>query len=259
MKLKGKVAVVTGAGRGIGRAIAVEMAREGASVAILSRTTAELRETEKNIRSMGAEVVRLAADVSKRSDVEKMATKTMSALGRIDILVNNAAIIGAVKPLHAVSEREWDAAIDINLKGVYLSARAVIPWMIKRGSGKIINLTSGLGEMVMSPFGLYSIGKAGVLHLTRIMAEELRQHNIQVNGLDPGVTDTRMHEEIRAMGPEVLGEDVYREFLELKQSGSLKPPERIARLAVFLASEESDAISGANGTETFYRRLGYSG
>lgn len=119
----------------------------------------------------------------------------------------------------------------------------------------IINVTSGLGEMVMPLFGAYSITKAGLIHLTKIMAEELKEYNIRVNGLDPGVMDTRMQEYLRGLGPEILGEKAYRDFLAMKQMGRLKPPEKAARLALFLASEESDSINGEIGTETFYKKL----
>jgi NAD(P)-dependent dehydrogenase (short-subunit alcohol dehydrogenase family) len=256
MRLKGKTAVITGGGRGLGRASAIAMAREGAFVVILSRTGAELRETEKAI---GGNALPIKADVSKPGDIEKAVERALSASGRIDILMNNAAVIGPVKPLHVVDKAEWDEVFGINLRGVYLFSQAVIPRMMKGGAGKIINVTSGLGEMVMSPLGAYSITKGAVNHLTRIMAEELKGRNIQVNCLDPGVMDTRMQEEIRALGPEVLGRGIHKEFMDLKEQGYLDPPEKAAELAVFLASEDSDSMTGKNGTEDYYAQLGYQG
>jgi 3-oxoacyl-[acyl-carrier protein] reductase len=106
-------------------------------------------------------------------------------------------------------------------------------------------------------FGAYSVTKAGLIHLTKIMSEELECYNIQVNGLDPGVMDTRMQEEIRNLGPEILGDEMFHEFTSMKERGILKPPEKVAKLVVFLASGESDSITGENGTENFYTRLGY--
>jgi len=257
MKLKGNVAIVTGAGRGLGRASAMEMAKEGASLVILSRTSPEIEATSRMIAKVGGEVLSLKADISRTTDVEEAVDKAQSRFGKIDILMNNAAVIGPVRPLHEVEEGDWNICMDINLKGYFLFSKAVIPHMIHQKKGKIINVTSGLGAMAMPLFGGYSIAKAGVIHLTKILAEELKDHNIQVNGLDPGVMDTKLQEKLRNLGPEVLGTDIYAEFSGFKERGLLKPPERIARLAVFLASEASSSITGENGTETHYKRLGY--
>lgn len=256
MRLEGKTAVITGGGRGLGRASAIAMAREGAFVVILSRTGAELRETKKAI---GGNAISIKADVSRPGDIGRVVERALSASSRIDILMNNAAVIGPVKPLHMVEKAEWDEVFGINLRGLYLFSQAVIPHMIKGGAGKIINVTSGLGEMVMSPFGAYSVTKGGVNHLTRIMAGELKGHNIQVNCLDPGVMDTRMQEEIRDLGPGVLGREIYREFMDLKEQGYLDPTDRAAELAVFLASGESDSITGMIGTGEQYLQFGYKG
>jgi len=257
VKLDGKVAIITGSGRGLGRASAIAMAREGASLVILSRTPSELRETAGKITGLGGKVLSLRADVSKPKDVEKVVHQALSRFKRIDILMNNAAIIGPLKSTFKIKEREWNKTLDINLKGVYLFSRAVIPHMIKQRRGKIINVISGLGEMIMPPFGAYSVAKAGLIHLTRFMAEELKDYDIQVHGLDPGIMDTRMQEEIRASGPEVLGMELYKQVLGWKKRGELKPPEKVARLAVFLASAASDSFTGENGTETYYRKWGY--
>jgi NAD(P)-dependent dehydrogenase (short-subunit alcohol dehydrogenase family) len=254
MKLRGKVAIITGSGRGLGRASAVAMAGEGASVVIMSRTASELRDAA---RAIGKNVVRIKADVSRPADIVRVVDRALSAFGRIDILMNNAAVLGPVRPLHEVRRKEWQEAIAINLHGVFLFSRAVIPTMASLGGGKIINVTSGLGEMVMPPLGVYSVAKGGVIHMTRIMAEELKPHNIQVNGLDPGVMDTAMQEEIRALGPGVLGPEVHERFLGMKRDGRLASPEKAARLALFLASAESDMVTGANGTESTYRGLGF--
>jgi 3-oxoacyl-[acyl-carrier protein] reductase len=259
MKLKDKVAIITGAGRGLGRASAIEMAKEDASVAIISRTLSELTETANKIKAFGGNVLSIKADVSKGKDILKIVDKTISAFGKINILMNNAAIIGPIAPMFKVEDETWKATLDIILKGPFMLSKATISHMIKDGGGKIINVTSGLGVMAMPLFGAYSISKAGLIHLTRIMAEELSDYNIQVNGLDPGVMDTRMQEEVRAMGPEILGKDIYDEFLSMKLRGQLKPPEKVAKLALFLASDESNNIMGENGTESYYKRFGYHG
>jgi NAD(P)-dependent dehydrogenase (short-subunit alcohol dehydrogenase family) len=257
MGLKGKVAIVTGAGRGLGKASSIEMAKEGASLVILSRTPSELRETAKAIKSLGGNVISIKADVSEPKDIDKVVDRTIEQFGKIDILMNNAGIVGPVSPIFMVDEEDWNEVMNINLRGPYLFSKAVAPYMLKQGRGKIINVTSGLGEIVMPFFGAYSVAKAGLIHLTKIMSEELECYNIQVNGLDPGVMDTRMQEEIRNLGPEILGDEICHEFMSMKERGVLKPPEKVAKLAVFLASGESDSITGENGTENFYTRLGY--
>ena len=259
MKLKGKVSLITGASRGLGRASAVEMAREGAHLVILSRTAPDIEATSRMVEEVGGEVLSLQGDISRSKDVEEAVDKAQSHFGKIDILMNNAAVIGPVKPLYEVDEQDWDICMDINVKGSFLFSKAVIPHMIRRKRGKIINVTSGLGVIAMPRFGGYSIAKAGVIHLTKILAEELKPHNIQVNGLDPGVMDTKMQEDLRNLGPDVLGDAIYAEFSGYKDKGILKPPERVAKLAVFLASEESDSITGENGTEKHYMQLGYKG
>ena len=257
MRLKGKVAIITGAGRGLGKASSLKMAKEGASLVILSRTPAELRETARAIGALGADVISVKADVSNPKDIEKVVDKTIEHFGKIDILMNNAAIIGPVSPLFMIDQKEWDETMNINLRGPYLFSKAVIPYMIKQNRGKIINVTSGLGEIVMPPFTAYSVTKAGLIHLTKIMAEELEYHKIQVNGLDPGVMDTKMQEEIRNLGPEILGDEIHHEFVSLKERAVLRTPEKAARLAVFLASKESESVTGENGTGKYYKRFGY--
>ncbi|TNF48975.1 SDR family oxidoreductase [bacterium] len=257
MKLRDKVAIITGAGRGLGRSSALAMAREGASVVILSRTPSELAETAGVIESEGGNVLALRADVSVASDIEAVVDETISVLGRIDILMNNAAEIGPVQLLTEIDQEEWSIVMDINLKGVYLCCQAVVPHMSRQKGGKIINITSGLAEIVMPPLGAYSVSKAGVNHLTRIMAEELRAYNIQVNALDPGIMDTSMQEELRDMGPEILGEALFNQFQTFKEEGHLRSPDDIAKLAVFLASDSSDEITGEIGSELDFMGYGY--
>jgi 3-oxoacyl-[acyl-carrier protein] reductase len=259
MKLKGRVAIVTGAGRGLGRASAMAMAKEGALVVIMSRTLSEIRETERLIKAGGGKVIALKGDVSKGKDVHKVVERALSIFDRIDILMNNAAIVGPVKPIYEIKENEWNKVLGINLKGALLFSRAVIPSMAQQRKGKIINVTSGLGEMTMPLFGAYSVAKAGLIHFTKSLSEEVKNYNIQVNGMDPGVMDTRMQDEVRNLGPGILGAEIYGEFVEMKKRGLLMPPEKIASLAVFLASRESNHITGENGTEAYYMRFGYKG
>jgi len=257
MKLKGAVAIVTGAGRGFGRATAIEFAREGACVAIISRSKNELERTADTIRAENGTVLCFPGDVSSVHDIRALARETTRRLGPVDILMNNAAIAGPIGPVSGIPVREWDKTLRINLTGAMLCARAVIPQMVRRKKGKIIHVTSGLGESAVPCLAAYSVAKAGLIHLTRILAEELKNHNIQVNGLDPGEMDTPMQDGMRSLGPEILGEALFDRFSSMKEEGMLRRPEDVARLAVFLASRESDSLHGENGTEAHYRRFGY--
>jgi len=257
MDLKGKVALITGAGRGLGRATAVAMAKEGATVAILSRTKSELTETAILVEKEGGKALILPVDISDEKAVRKAVEKTVSDLGVIHILFNCAATIGPAAPLHEVDPDDWDHTMAINLNGVRQICQEAIPHMIKAGGGRIINVTSGLARIVMPLFGAYSVSKAGVNHMTRIMAEELRGFDIQVNGLDPGVMDTRMQEEIRGLGPDILGKPLHDQFVSFKEGGHLTPPEEVAQLAVFLASDHSVGITGEIGGAADFRDFGY--
>lgn len=259
MKLKGKVAIVTGAGRGLGRAAAVAMAQEGADLVIISRTPRDLEETAAIIIGGGGTVVILEGDLARPEDVKRTVVTALESFGGIDILMNNAAIITPMKPCHEITGDEWRYALDVDLLAPILLSREVIPAMIGQGGGKIINVTSGLAEIVLSPFAVYSVAKAGLNHLTRIMAFELKRHNIQVNGLDPGLMDTGMQETIRNAGAATLGANVHRRFVDYREQGLLEPPERLARLALFLASPESDNVTGEIGGAAAFARFGYRG
>jgi NAD(P)-dependent dehydrogenase (short-subunit alcohol dehydrogenase family) len=258
MKLKGKVAIVTGAGRGLGRASAIAMAGEGADLVIVSRDPRELEGTAAAIMEKGGTVVTLEADLARHEDIERTIVTAVETFDGIDILMNNAAAIGPFKPCHEVPAEEWEYTLAVGLHAPFLLSRGAVPHMIRRGGGKIINVTSGLGEMVLSPFGAYSVTKAGLNHLTRFMAAELKGHNIQVNGLDPGVMDTRMQEKIRGAGAAVLGAELHRRFVNYQRDGLLAPPELVARLALFLASPESDGITGEIGGRKEFAFFGYN-
>lgn len=254
-ELEGKVALITGAGRGLGRASAVAMAGEGASVAILCRNSEELMETSTLINN--PDVLAIEADVSVEADVLKAVQQTAGRFGSIDILMNNAAIVGPVEHLCEVQASSWDKTFAINLKGALMFSKAALPYLKNSDRGKIINVTSGLGEKARSPLGVYSLTKGALMQMTRVLADELSRFDIDVNGLDPGLMDTLMQEEMRALGPDVLGKELYGEFMDIHESGYLSHPAEVARLAVFLASPHSDGVSGVVGSETDFRPYGF--
>ncbi|HNY66543.1 MAG TPA: SDR family oxidoreductase [Deltaproteobacteria bacterium] len=258
MVLNGKAAIVTGAGRGLGRAISKAFAREGVHVMMMSLDEHELKEARQEVAGLAqGEVISYTGNVAREPDVAQTVAMTVERFGRLDILVNNAGIVGPPRLLEDTDLTSWNITLGINLTGYFLFTRAVLPHMVRQGSGKIINIVSGLGEMPFPRFCAYSVSKAGGIQLTRSVSSEMEPYGIQVNAIDPGVMDTSMHETIRAMGPEVLGEEIYAQFMEFRDTNVLKSPDDVAPLAVFLASPASDHLTGRIGTLNHYRGLGF--
>lgn len=187
--LAGQVALVTGASRGIGLAIAAKLGAMGAQVALSARNAERLADAEAELRQAGCKTFAVAADVARAADIEAMVRRTNEALGEIDILVNNAGM-GIFRPVCETSEEEWDTMMDTNLKGVFLCTRAVAPQMIRRGSGQIINISSLAGKNVAPSGGVYYASKWGLQGLTGCLAEELRAHGIRVSAVCPGSVAT---------------------------------------------------------------------
>jgi NAD(P)-dependent dehydrogenase (short-subunit alcohol dehydrogenase family) len=258
MSLKNKTAIITGAGRGLGKSIATAFAREGANVMMMSLDEGELKNAVKDIEPVGSgKIITHAGDVSNENDVSETVEKTLAYFQGIDILVNNAGIIGPPRFLEDTDVTNWNVTIGVNLGGFFLFTRAVLPHMVEKRRGKIINIVSGLGEMPFPRFCAYSVSKAGGIQLTRSIASEMGPYGIQVNAIDPGVMDTDMQETIRRLGSDVLGKDVYRQFKEYRESNLLKSPDDVAPLAVFLASGASDHITGQIGSMRFYQKMGW--
>jgi 3-oxoacyl-[acyl-carrier protein] reductase len=242
MKLRDKVAIVTGAGRGIGRAIAIAFGREGANVVAASRTLSEVSDTAKEIEALGRQCLPLRADILSRDDVEDMVRKTLEMFGRIDILVNNAGMLGPIGPLHENNIDEWIKTVHVNLIGTFLCCRAVLPVMIRQGRGKIINLSGGGAAYPKPNFSAYACSKAAVVRLTETLAEEVKDYNIQVNAIAPGAIKTRMVEQIVEAG-EAAGETALADARRVLEDGGAGF-EPVTSLAVFLASDESDGLTG---------------
>lgn len=227
MGLGGKAALVTGGGRGLGRAMAMALAREGAAVAVAARTGDEVAETAWLIEEQGGRAVALTVDVRDSAQVAAMVVRAGEALGPLHILINSAGI-GLRAPVHETSEEQWDAVVDTLLKGTFLSCRAVLPHMFELGGGNIINIGAPLDKITAPGFAAYYAAKCGVDGLTKIMAKDLRRFGINVNAVHPGgFADTRM---VRQTVPEV-------------RSGLLAPAE-IAAAAVALAALPPRAQTG---------------
>jgi len=239
--LEKTVAIVTGGSTGIGRSIALEFAKEGASVVICGRRKTNLEKVAEEINALGKRSLAVATDVSVKSQVQGMVKQTVDSFGSIDILVNNAGIIHAA-PLVEVTETEWDEVIDINLKGVFLCMQAVAPYMMKQKHGKIINISSICGRGgALNDGAPYCASKAGVILLTQVAAWELGQYNINVNNIAPGLVLTPMAGQGKTKEEFAQFHEERKKVTVLHRVGH---PEAIARTTVFLASEDSSFISG---------------
>jgi 3-oxoacyl-[acyl-carrier protein] reductase len=236
MKLEGKIALVTGASRGIGREIALELAREGASVAVnYAGSEARALELVDEIKSLGTDAIAIQADVSNSDSVSEMVKQTIEQFGKLDILVNNAGITKD-NLLMRMKESEWDDVININLKGVFLCTKAVTRQMMKQRSGRIINISSVVGVSGNPGQANYVAAKSGVIGLTKTSAIELSSRGITVNAIAPGFITTDMTDK--------LNEEVKGEMLKQIPLARFGEPKDIARAAVFLASDDSNYITG---------------
>jgi NAD(P)-dependent dehydrogenase (short-subunit alcohol dehydrogenase family) len=236
--LAGKVVVVTGGTAGIGKAMALGFAQAGADVAYCSRSGEGLEDVAREIEGLGARALPVRADVSQKSEVDSMVARAVEQFGRIDILVNNAAI--AVKGQTLDTEEDvWDRVIDTNLKGCYLCCSAAGRVMVKRKQGSIVNIASTMAFRALANRTAYSVSKAGVIMLTRVMARELGEHNIRVNAIAPGTVRTRMNESW-------LGDpDATAAALANIPLGRIAEPEDLVGAALFLASDNARWITGS--------------
>jgi NAD(P)-dependent dehydrogenase (short-subunit alcohol dehydrogenase family) len=237
--LADKVAIITGAGRGIGKTVALAFADRGAHIVSVDLDLPSARATADEVRAKGRRALAVPADVSKWSDVEKMAEAAGREFGGIDILVNNAAIADIrPKPFVEVTEAEWDKILSVNLKGLFLCCKAVFPYLKARGKGKIVNISSGTHFLGAPGLIHYASSKGGVIGFTRTLSRELGEYQINVNSVAPGFTITEGVSALLAT-PGVAQMTVARRSIKRRQM-----PEDLIGAIVFLSSEESDFITG---------------
>lgn len=219
MKLKDKVALITGGGRGIGKAIALAYAREGAKLALCARTAAELEQTVNKIRALEVEAEGWTCDVAIEGQVKDFVANAQKKFGRIDVLVNNAGVMTRPAPITEIDVKKWDYTIAVNLRGPFLVTQAVVPIMMKQKAGSIINVSSMIGRGAYANFIAYATSKWGLEGFTQTLAAEARSSNIRVNSVEPGYVATKL----------------------TGYSGST--PESVTDVFVFLASDESNGIT----------------
>lgn len=239
--LTNKVAIVTGARRGIGRGIALMMAKAGAKVVVSDLNLEECQKVVEEIKKIGSDGLAVKCDVTNEKEVEEMVLKTVEKFGKVDILVNNAGI-APFKPFLEITEEDWDKVLAVNLKGYYLCAQAAAKEMIKNGWGRIINIASvAMGQVGFGFPNLthYCASKGGIVAFTEALALELTPKGINVNAISPGVIDTEMAK------PVTENPEMRETILSRIPKGRVGRPEDIAAAVVFLASEEADYITGA--------------
>jgi NAD(P)-dependent dehydrogenase (short-subunit alcohol dehydrogenase family) len=229
MRLHGTVAIVTGGGRGIGRSLCLALAGEGARVVAAARTRAEIDAVVREIKGAGGVGLAVPVDIAEEEDVSALVTRTLAEYGRIDTLVNNAAINHAPRPVVDMDTATWDGVMGVNLRGAFLCSRAVLREMIRQRSGKIINIASIGARRGEGGRSAYRVSKAGMLSLTECLSDEVKAFGVNVNAICPGAVDTPM----------------LRDTFGRREGVVAMPPDDIAAVAVFLASAESRALHGA--------------
>ncbi|MDW7731086.1 MAG: SDR family oxidoreductase [Methanolobus sp.] len=213
MKLENHIALVTGGGRGIGRATCLALAKEGADIITIARTQSEINEVRKIVESMGRRSLAIRTDIRNESDVSDMVSKSIEHFGTIDILVNNAGV-GVRKPLIETSMEEFDAVMDVNVRGLFMCTKYVLPHMLRQGRGKVINISSGAGKTGIEELSVYSASKFAVIGLTESLAREMTGR-VGVYAVCPGGVDTQMRRSLYHDRPSLKPEDVAGRIMEL--------------------------------------------
>lgn len=243
MLLKNKVAIITGAGGGIGSAIAKTFAREGCNLVLIDHAKVALDRLSKELEKYDCEFLLETCDLRNKKEIEDAVDKAFKKFSKIDILVNAAGVQGPLGPFINNNADKWTETISVNLNGTMLFIKAVLPIMIEQGFGKIINFSGGGAFNPRPNFSAYAVSKAAVVRLTETLAEELKENNIQVNAIAPGAVNTEMLEKALEAGPEAVGNKFYEKAKKQKEEGG-DSPQLAADLILFLCSEKSYNLSG---------------
>jgi len=240
-ELRNQVTIVTGAGRGLGRAISVALAQAGAAVGVVARSEAQIAETAGAVKQAGGEPLAVIADVSDSAAVERAVRQVEGALGPVDLLVNNAATPGPLGPMWEADADDWWHSFEVNLRGPFLCSRAVLPAMIARRRGRIINLATSAATVAVAHMGAYVIAKTALIRFTENLAAELVNSGVSVFAIDPGTVRTAMSQHLLESE---AGKKWLPWFRKLFDQGRDVPPEKAAELVVHLASGRADALAG---------------
>ena len=240
----GRVALVTGAGRGIGAATARLLASEGAAVALAARTEEEIISVAKEITSRDGTAIPVRVDVADGASVSSCFETVRAELGDVTILVNNAGTPGVPLPVAATEPESWRRAFDVNVTGAFLCAREALPGMAAANWGRIVNVSSAAARHPVAGMAAYGASKAALDQLTRVLALEGEPYGISVVGVYPGVIDTRMQEESRSFGQDLIGKQLHRMFQGYKDYEMLRPPEEPAELISYLCTPAAKRLSG---------------
>ncbi len=242
-RLEGCVALITGAGRGIGEAVAIEFARQGANLFLNSRTESQLLAVARRCRELGSTCETVKADISRPLQARRLADLCRTRFGRVDVLVNAAAVIGSIGPFVETRPMDWESTIRTNLIGTVNSCRGALRWMMPLGSGTIVNFSGGGATSPLPNLSAYAVSKAAVVRFTETLAEEVRDCGIRVYAVAPGLVDTSIHDEVLEAGE--------RAGPQFKRSSDLRdgvidgtPPRAVARLIAFLAADQPVALTG---------------
>jgi NAD(P)-dependent dehydrogenase (short-subunit alcohol dehydrogenase family) len=247
MQRHNRVAVITGGGKGIGAAITLRLARDGAAVVVAGRAEADLKAVCQEVQALGGAALAVPTDVSHEDQVRTLMDRARQTFGPVNVLVNNAGITGPTAPVVELERRDWDEVLAINLTGALLCCRAALPGMIEHRAGKIVNISSVAGKVAYALRSAYAVSKWGLIGLTLTLAKEVGVHNIQVNAVCPGPVAGERLQRVIAHRARELGQtaaEVERAYVEATALKRLVPPEEVAALVAFLASAEADNITG---------------
>jgi 2-hydroxycyclohexanecarboxyl-CoA dehydrogenase len=241
MRLRGKTALVTGAGRGIGRAIALGLAREGSQVAVADILAENAQAVSREVEALGVKGLAVAVDLTRRGEVDRLVADVLAQFGQLDLLVNNAGWDRMALFLDS-DEESWEKAIAVNFKAVLYTSKAALPSMVARGSGKVVNIASDAGRVGSSGEAVYSATKGAVIAFSKALAREMARHRITVNVVCPGLTETPLLQSLRDQSPKM--EKILEAVTRATPLGRVATPEEIAAAVVFLASSDADFITG---------------